>query len=407
MSTILLPYLICLLPRLVVILWMGWVKGQSIVFLYETRTIPFWDPFPVLLYDLASSFPVGTPQLLGIAYALAAALLGPVVYRLGTSLDLSPRASMLAVVGVSAYPYYVSTGWYQPEGGITITLTALCALGFARIARETTISSVVFCSAAASLLLLDRADAVAFVGFLGGLAYVTLGRRNRSRQPLLHVGVIVLAAALSTASVEYLTVGRFSALPAKSGYNLLLGHNAAVNRYLREDHSTTMELAVLDTAFAPFGPDVRATLQDPEHSDLFTRQALTFIREHPRLTLANIWHKFRRYWDWRLEDAEAQSRLKNLTYGVSYLSLVALAALGVVSLLLRRAYYPLWFTLGGVFAGSLPGLMTIPIIRIRMYSEFLLILLAAAGISAMVARIRGPNAELRERSEQTRTPPPQ
>jgi hypothetical protein len=50
-----------------------------------------------------------------------------------------------------------------------------------------------------------------------------------------------------------------------------------------------------------------------------------------------------------------------------------------------------------MLAFSIPGLVTIPLIRVRMYSEFLLILLAAVGLLEIVhGLVRRPPLVTRE-----------
>jgi hypothetical protein len=231
----------------------------------------------------------------------------------------------------------------------------------------------------ALLFLLDRGEALPLVAFLGAAAYLAPGSRGR-RRPLLAFAGWVAAGLLLVSVGNAVTRGYVSPLPRKSGYNLLLGHNEAIGRYLRGDHSVSPEYAVRVEAFAGYPAEVNAGATNPRYCGLFTRDAARFVRENPSLTLSNTGYKFLRYWDWRLEDADRQGVLKNLAYSVPYVAGMLLALAGVVALVRRRHWYPLVFLVGALLAASLPGLVSIPLVRVRMYTEFLLLILASVGM---------------------------
>jgi hypothetical protein len=369
-------YVLALLPKLGLFFLKG-IQGDAPIFLYARREVPFWDPLPVYFFQILSRLTAHNLFLLGLCYAILSAATAPVVRQLALTLGLSPRAAFWSAVWVSFYPYYVSAAWYQPEVGITILLTALCALAFAGLGQDPSLRRGFGAVLSGVLLLFDRPDGLIFVFFLGAMAFAASGARRQRALMALSLAVALGLGAIAV--VNYHALGRFSPLPAKSGYNLLLGHNAAVNGYLKASHASTMELAVLDAAFGPFPEEVLKDKQNPIFSDRYRREAFRFIREHPGLTLVNTGYKLLRYWDWRLEDADRESPVKNAIYAISYLSVLILAAAGTISLVHARRLYPVLFAWGGMVAFSIPGLVTIPLIRVRMYSEFLLVMLATVG----------------------------
>jgi hypothetical protein len=230
----------------------------------------------------------------------------------------------------------------------------------------------------ALLLLLDRGESLLFIAFLGILTWARSA--GRDRKPVLAFGGWVTAGLLLVTLANGLTQGHFTPLPRKSGYNLLLGHNDAIGRYLREDHTINPEYGVRSQVFSAYPSEVDSAATDPRYCDLFRRDALRFARSHPWLTLRNTGYKVLRYWDWRLEDADRQGTLKNLAYAVPYAAAMILGLAGVIFLLRGRQWYPLLFLVGGILVTAIPCLITIPLIRTRMYTEFLLILLAAVGV---------------------------
>jgi len=389
----LLLYGICLLPRLALLLATGFRAGEGPLFLYASREIPFWDPFPVHFYRVTHTLCGGNGLLQAGLYAVLAAAVAPAVWRLALALGLSRRTALWAGGGVALYPYYVSTAWFQPEVGVGIAIASVFVMAIARLAEGPTWGRALAAAAAALVFLLERGESLLLVVFLGVVAWLSPAARGR-RGPVLAFGGWVAAGLLLVSLGNALTQGYFSPLPRKSGYNLLLGHNDAIGGYLRDSRRiTNPEYTVRNDVFSAYPSDVDSAATDARYSDLFTHDALSYARSHPGVTLRNAGYKFLRYWDWRLEDADRQGRWKNAAYTVPYLVVGILAAVGVGVLALRRRWYPLLFLTGTLLVASLPAMISIPIIRVRMYTEFLLILLAAVGITRNGGDARGPAAE--------------
>jgi len=369
-------YAAALLLRLALFCWKG-PHHEIPIFLYARRDLPFWDILPVVCFQVFDRLTGHDTLLLGVIYTLVSAAIAPIVWSLASRLGLPRRLALWSALGVAGYPYYLSTAWYQPEVGITILLTALYAVTFLRFAERLSFGRGALAGFCGVLLLLDRPDAVMFVLFVTAFG---AGRATHRLRIVPVVTAMLVVAFVTIGFVNAWGTGRFSPVPGKSGYNLLLGHNAAVNAYLRTSHATTMETFVLDEAFAGFPKEVLDDKQNAVYSSLYRDRALDFIRAHPRLTLLNTGYKLLRYWDWRLEDADKESSLKNTVYSVSYLTVLLLALLGTVVLIKQGRTDVVLFAWGGMIAFCLPGLVTIPLIRVRMYTEFLLLILAAAGI---------------------------
>ena len=359
---------------------MNAVRGEAPVFLSAGRELPFWDMLPVLMFRVVAQVTGHDLVFAAVLYALPSALVSPLVRSIALDLRLSPRAALAAGLGAAFYPYYVSTSWYQPEVGITILLASLTTFAFLRLPSSPFRKGAPLAFVSALLLLLDRPDAVVFILWVALVAAWPARRRRRA------LGVLGFAIVIAFGTIGWVNVratGRFSPVPGKSGYNLLLGHNSAVNAYLKTNHGTTMEKFVIGAAFAGFPDEIQADKQSAAYSDLYRGRAFAFIRAHPKLTLENTVYKLYRYWDWRLEDADRESVGKNLTYTVSYLVLLLSAFLGTVGLMRSRGGHVLLFAWGGMLALCLPGLVTIPIIRVRMYTEFLLMVLGGVGLDRL------------------------
>jgi hypothetical protein len=133
---------------------------------------------------------------------------------------------------------------------------------------------------------------------------------------------------------------------------------------------------------------VLARKQDPAFASLYRARAWDYVQDHPRETVANTFWKALRTWDWRLEDAAVETPLKQAAYTVPYLLAVGLAVVGLLDTLRQGRRGTVAFLVGGMLSAALPGIVTTPLIRVRMYTEFLLLILAALGIEGMIRRLR-------------------
>ena len=382
-------YLLCLLPRMALLLWKA-AGNEDAEFLYEDRSLPFWDPLPVLFHQAFDALVLGNRLVLLIGYALVSALIAPLIYGLARVLNLSTRSATWAALGVSFYPYYVSTSWYQPEEGVAIALTATFVLAAAIMIRRPSAATMSYCAVASALLYLNRAHSVIFILFLFALII------SRLRHPASHrrLSMVLAASFVATLGIltglNYLAFQRPSPLPAKGAYNLFLGHNAAVGPFLKSGvHRVGFEFSVADEAFRPLPVEVKQQQTLFTYSGLYREEAWRFVREHPKETLVNTVYKLARYWDWRLEDADAEGVVKNGLYTIPYFFLLMLAMIGWFRLFRDRKLFVILLTLGGMVAFSIPSIMTIPIVRTRMNSEFLLILVAGGAFEVLLSQIPG------------------
>jgi hypothetical protein len=88
-----------------------------------------------------------------------------------------------------------------------------------------------------------------------------------------------------------------------------------------------------------------------------------------------------RYWDVRLEDADDNPLLWNLAFTGPYLVYGPLALLGALRML-RRGHGVLLAALGALLlAYWLPHLVFFPTIRMRMTTEFALVVMAAYAVA--------------------------
>jgi hypothetical protein len=125
------------------------------------------------------------------------------------------------------------------------------------------------------------------------------------------------------------------------------------------------------------------------------RLALEFIRAHPGTVLDNTLRKAWRWWDLRLEDAERNPWWWNLGYTGPYLAIAGLAVFGAWRMLGTGRSAALGLIAVVVISYWLPHLVLFPTIRMRMTTEFLLILVAAygaAGLAPAAGRASAPEA---------------
>lgn len=340
------------------------------------RSSAFWPPLPWLMAHAVTAA-LGTTSLALLLYAAIASLAAPVVFRLGREVGLGTAGAGFAGLTAAALPYYVGTAALQPPTGISILLTATLTLAVVRAARAPGATPLVAVAATLVLAMADRPNVLSYVVYLLAAACVS-GRAPRRR-----LALVVTAAIFLYSAGRMVAYGRFTPFTANGGYNLVLGHNPWVADYLGRHDVPSLEQIAVD----------HPGLIQPADDTFLRARALAFAGAHPAQTLVNTARKALRYWDVRLENADRFPRSKNLAYTVPYVALLALAAIGVGAAFTGALPWRLvLLPLLGWLAYALPSLLTLPLIRMRMYSEFLLFLAAGVGVEALRDLTRGRSA---------------
>jgi hypothetical protein len=207
------------------------------------------------------------------------------------------------------------------------------------------------------------------------------GGERRAPMRILLSGLLVALSLAGIAGYSKASRGHWSPFQPIAGYNLFLGHNERVGEYLLRWDVLSVEDVVRDHGFPPGVEDI----EDPYDRDrVLGAMAVDFALADPGETALNTLLKAWRYWDFRLEDAERNPLLWNLAYTGPYLFCVVFAALGAVAMVRRGLGRSLLLVLLLLGSYWLPHLVLFPTIRMRMTTEFALIILTAVGVEAML-----------------------
>lgn len=310
-------------------------------------------------------------------------LLGPLVYAICRQLRLGAAAAWLAVLGAAGLPYYVATSARQPQVPIVIAAVAALVwlfLGWRDRDFKGARGCAFACAGFASAFL--RPNLLVTVAGLQALALWTAlamerrdGRRAARVSALASIALLALLLACA-AGVARVRTGHWSPFPPVAGYNLYVGHNRHAESYLARHDIKSLEDVIRDHG-EPAGVlgagDARA------RDARYARLGLEYAREHPAQTAENTLRKAWRYWDWRLEDAERNPPLWNLVYTGPYVLYAGLALLGALALWRQGRCGELGVIALVIGSYWLPHLVLFPTVRMRMSTEFLLVILAAAG----------------------------
>jgi len=375
----------CAAPRALVFLFMS--PSVDYRFFIDGETGSYWYPFYTALAGLLWSAAGGVLPIY-VAFHLAIdACLGPVVYLLAARLKFAPTQRWISVFGVATLPYYVSMTARQPTVGVTVVGFALLLLLFALWAEKGfRFRSGVWFAIGGFFYMHLRPNVLVTMAALYALAavrHLRPGPRGQQR-PIRGTRAIIASAlvlvALSTVMAAWNRgrTGHFSLLPPNNGYNLYVGNNPWLREYAARHDIPSFEQVVYDK-----GLPLEATPgDDPYERDAsLARWTLRFAASHPRETVAGWLLKAWRYWDIRLEDADLNPALWNGSYTVPYVACVLLAGWGAWRLWARGSRWVVALVLVALFSYCLPYLVYFPSIRMRMTSEFLLVMLAACGLA--------------------------
>jgi len=376
-----LAWLIAVLPRLAFVAAFGYHPDTLLAPDHE-----YWYPLYRGLAPLLFMASGKRPAIdLGIHIVLAA-MIGPVVYLLARRLGLPPAARWLAVVAVALLPYYVSMAGNQPQAGLTVPAFAAVLLLFTDwIWNGFPIGQGILVALSSVLLVTLRPNATVTLACLFAVACVVGVRADRAsvgaggrRVALSRVVACLIATGVFLAAWSWInqrSTGRFSPFPNIGGYNLFVGNNPHVGDYAgRYDFDSLEDFLLRQNLMEAPTADDRGRIEVDRR---LAREALDYIADHPLQTLKNAGFKSLRYWDFRLEKADRNPFLWNLAYTLPYVCLVVLSLVGIRAMWRARLFLPLAILLGVILSYWLPHAIYYGTIRMRMTTEFALILLAA------------------------------
>jgi hypothetical protein len=377
-----LAFLICLLPRAVAALVLG-VTGDYRVFADPgAQKESWWYPLYGALAAAIWSASFGRVAIHVAWHVAIHSAVGPLTYAIARRLQLGALAAWLAVAGVALLPYYVAVSARQPQVGVVISFVALLVFLFVvwRDAGWRLAGGLGFAAASVASAFL-RPNLLLTEATLYGVALLAAARAadRRALARILGSGACVGLALLAAAAVARTQTGHWTPFQPLAGYNLWLGHNPRTGEYLRRWDVLSVEDAVRDHGLPPeadAAPDLHA------RDAVLQRLALDWIRAHPGDALENTLWKAWRWWDVRLEDADRNPWWWNLTYTGPYLAIVALAGIGAWRMLRTGRGAALGLIAAVVVSYWLPHLVLFPTIRMRMTTEFLLIVVAAFGAAS-------------------------
>jgi hypothetical protein len=388
-----LAFALCLAPRLAIVLALGFSDYAAQV--EPTMSRPNYPlsysgiyPLYIAYASLLKVVSFSSPRVFILLGAAFQSLIGPLVLSISRELKLGASGGWLAVVGVAFLPYYVSIAGRQPQLGFTIVLVAWLLLLLLRwfASGFSAMGGALAIGVLGALMALLRPNVVFSVLVLYGVAIAIVVIRSGARGASLATRAVWRSRVLVSVAVfacvqvaiftsNWLRTGHPSPF-TNTGYNLYVSNNQYVGDYLWSHDMTSFE----DTVFDHRIPAIIERTADPFEVDAtFKRLALEYMRAHPVETIKSALVKGLRYWDFRLEDADRNGLGMNLAYSVPYLLSLLLAVYGIRDLYERGLKTQLLVVLVFLFSYFLPHAVFFGTIRMRMTTEFMLVVLAAGG----------------------------
>lgn len=389
-ARIALAWLLCLIPRAIAAGGLGLIGDYRVFADASARTHAWWYPLYRQLAEILWACSGGS-VLVFVGWHLALhASVGPLVYGCCRRLRLSATTAWLAVCGVALLPYYLSVGARQPQVGVVIAFVALTLwvfLGWRNSGYGW--RGALGLAALGALSTLLRPNLLLTVGAFYALALgeVVWGGRHETRAVprIFASGLLVAVALFGMAAGARMRTGHWSPVQPLAGYNLWLGHNEYVGGYLRRWDILSVEDVVRDHGFPP---QLEGSEDLYQRDRVLGRLAVEYALAHPGETALNTLLKAARYWDFRLEDAENNPFLWNLAYTGPYLACVLLGLLGARRLVRTGRGDALLVIAVLLVSYWIPHLVLFPTVRMRMTTEFALIMLAAEGLTGLLVRER-------------------
>lgn len=350
---------------------------------YQALVHPFYPGVCAAIYWL-----VGGSSLLAVQIVQSIAVVPAawMAFRIA-GLLAGPTAGVLSAAGVALHPALMLYSlrrhalWFDA----VILLTTLWLVVEAH--RTPKRSRFVALGAAFGVGMLSRSSIVAFMLLACGWL---LWRAADRRAALRHLAlVIVVAGAIASPWLvrNALLFERPSGMLSTTGYGLWLGNNADTTGSTLAADGQPLDDPVIAAAI-----DGRP---ETEQQDAYARAAIAYIRDHPIETVRNYLLKLRNFWFWSPHTGMAYPRAFLLPYQLFYITLLAVACVGVLRL--ARAGYGASALLIGLFVASVGLLQSIFFVegRHRWEIESGLVILAACAMG----RLRPAASETASRSD--------
>ncbi len=374
----LLAWSLCFAPRLALFV-AAWptvrLDSSSVQFLNGTLitdlSTPMWPPayeaFAEVLWRLVG----GNLFAFGVGHLAVHALVGVFVLSVCRSLQLSMRASWLAVLATALLPYYVSASITQVDIGVLVSVAAAFTAAMCRWRlSQPRPSHILSTGAMAMLLFLTRANALTMI--VAVYAVVLYRPGHQQRRNVLASAAVLLVLLCVWSTVTEIRFGAFTPFPANVGSNLWVGNHTGV------------EVTLASRSFNPTDVSGPQPPSDPfyDADAVATRAAKEFMWAHPGETVMNAVRKGRRYFDWRLDALNPHSTLQEWAYSAPYLLMLVLGAVGARECW-RTNRVAVAVISAVVFGYLAPHLVAYGMIRHRMSVEWAMLIMAAVGADVL------------------------
>lgn len=327
-------------------------------------------------------------QILQAVLCVATAVLSALIAR---RLGARPRVVWLTALLVALQPsllyYSVVKSDPLPLNALLLALIVLSGAGLAD--RPRPLSAFAFGLLVAIATLARGTPAIV----LPLVAVMVLRRHRATVAPVLLLG-LGFGAGLAPWLIRNAIVLGAPVITTTSGENFWRGNNPQATGGVYS--SSGLSLSDLHPENRVFPPAIRDTLargSELDRQDVFTAEALRFIREHPGRALELFAIKMRRFW-WRVESSpeDYTPRMARL-YEWIYRSELALALLGI-GLLVRSETLRLRTPGGTTLVLALATMLLVSLLqsafyvqgRHRFLIEPLLLVFTAIGADALVRR---------------------
>ncbi|MFH1834795.1 MAG: hypothetical protein ABH851_01250 [Methanobacteriota archaeon] len=390
---LIIAWIICLIPRIVFIVLSGGILETNYAFLQSNLVeyhYPLYQTVNSLLWTISFKQPL---ICLGLFLSIHA-FVGPLVFLLSKLLNFPPTASWLSVFGVAFLPYYVSIAARQPQVGLTIVVFCAWVVVFvAWLKNGLSLRLGLILSIVSFALIMLRPNAMFTIGvlYLYSMYLILTGRKQGktvvAREGIIRVSIsiavfILLCSAFTL--VNYVSHGHLNLFTPNSGYNLYIGNNALVGEYIRRYDILSLEDIVRDHGLPP---EALAETNLYKRDNILKKIAIEYATTNPVLTLKNSVLKYLRYWDFRMEDYEMNHLFWNLAYTIPYITMMIFAAAGIVFAFKQGQHSQLTILILVLASYSLPHAFFFGMIRMRMVTEFLLVMLAAYGLHSLTRKM--------------------
>ncbi len=382
-----LAWLLCAIPRAAFALAVG--PSSDYLYFKGAPYNSYWYPlYTVIARSFWALSQGSVPVYVGL-HLVIHALIGPAVYLLAKQLGFSRGGAWGSVLAVAFLPYYVSIGGRQANVGILIALLGALLAAFVHWVQSNFpgLHGILF-GVLSFLILTLRPNGLSVVAYLYALALIVAFLRRGQAPPGIFLrrlggiatsGAFFLSLVAGLAWSNYRATGHFTPFTPNSGYNLWVGNNPLVDDYARRYDIMSLESAVLDHGL----PEEAAAEPDLYERDrLLARMALRYGASDPLRTVKNTLLKTLRYWDFRVERATTLPWWWNAAFTLPYLVYGPLAALGGWLMWRRGCRFALAVLAGSLVCFFLPHVAYFGTIRMRMTTEFLLLMLAVWAIES-------------------------